>query len=62
MQHLQAGALDLALEFLTLSYEKCRLDPLLLQEMGVLYYHLQEYVFLVDIKCELIVLKRQSTI
>ncbi|ODV58571.1 anaphase promoting complex subunit CDC16 [Ascoidea rubescens DSM 1968] len=51
MQYLQMNNLTLAEEYLTTSYQICNTDPLLLNEMGVIYYHKNdlkkaEYYFL----------------
>lgn len=40
MQHLQLNNLTLAHEYLTTAHNLCRTDPLLLNEMGVVFYHL----------------------
>ncbi|KAL8762728.1 MAG: hypothetical protein Q9184_001322 [Pyrenodesmia sp. 2 TL-2023] len=40
MQHLQLHNLNLAHEYLTTAHTLCRTDPLLLNEMGVVFYHL----------------------
>lgn len=42
MQHLHLNNLALAEEYLCSSYSICRTDPLLLNEMGVVYYHKTE--------------------
>ncbi|KAH3675942.1 hypothetical protein WICMUC_002238 [Wickerhamomyces mucosus] len=42
MQYLQMGNLTLASEYLLSSYSICSVDPLLLNEMGVIYYHKNE--------------------
>lgn len=39
MQHLQMNNVNLAEEYLLASYQICNTDPLLLNEMGVIYYH-----------------------
>lgn len=39
MQNLQLNNLGLASEYLTAAYKRCKTDPLLLNEMGVVYYH-----------------------
>lgn len=39
MQHLQMNNINLAEEYLLASYHICNTDPLLLNEMGVIYYH-----------------------
>lgn len=39
MQNLQLNNLALAHEYLNTAYELCQSDPLLLNEMGVVYYH-----------------------
>ncbi|KAF2865803.1 hypothetical protein BDV95DRAFT_506517 [Massariosphaeria phaeospora] len=39
MQNLQLNNLSLAHEYLNTAYELCENDPLLLNEMGVVYYH-----------------------
>ncbi|ODQ66715.1 TPR-like protein [Nadsonia fulvescens var. elongata DSM 6958] len=39
MQHLQLNNVILAEEYLNLSCQICKTDPLLLNEMGVVYYH-----------------------
>lgn len=39
MQNLQLNNLSLAHEYLNTAYELCQNDPLLLNEMGVVYYH-----------------------
>ncbi|KAL9024913.1 MAG: hypothetical protein Q9196_006164, partial [Gyalolechia fulgens] len=40
MQHLQLNNMTLAHEYLTTAHNLCRTDPLLLNEMGVVFYHL----------------------
>lgn len=40
MQHLQLNNLTLAHEYLTTAHNLCRTDPLLLNELGVVFYHL----------------------
>ncbi|CAL8582392.1 anaphase-promoting complex subunit Cut9 [Xanthoria parietina] len=40
MQHLQLHNLTLAHEYLTTAYKLCSTDPLLLNETGVVFYHL----------------------
>ncbi|KAL8682697.1 MAG: hypothetical protein Q9186_001293 [Xanthomendoza sp. 1 TL-2023] len=40
MQHLQLNNPTLAHEYLTTAHTLCRTDPLLLNEMGVVFYHL----------------------
>ncbi|KAL8924411.1 MAG: hypothetical protein Q9172_002713 [Xanthocarpia lactea] len=40
MQHLQLHNLTLAHEYLTTAMDLCNTDPLLLNEMGVVFYHL----------------------
>lgn len=42
MQHLQVGSFNLSKDYLLLAYDICKTDPLLLQELGALYYNLQE--------------------
>lgn len=42
MQHLHLNNLTLAEEYLYTSYSICKTDPLLLNEMGVVYYHKTE--------------------
>jgi anaphase-promoting complex subunit 6 len=42
MQHLQVGSLNLAKDYLMLAYDICKTDPLLIQELGALYYNMQE--------------------
>lgn len=42
MQYLQMSNLTLAEEYLLSSYSICSVDPLLLNEMGVIYYHKNE--------------------
>lgn len=42
MQYLQMSNLTLAEEYLLSSYSICSMDPLLLNEMGVIYYHKNE--------------------
>ncbi|KAF2467895.1 anaphase-promoting complex subunit Cut9 [Lindgomyces ingoldianus] len=39
MQNLQLNNLSLAHEYLNTAYDLCKTDPLLLNEMGVVYYH-----------------------
>lgn len=39
MQNLQLNNLSLAHEYLNTAYQLCQTDPLLLNEMGVVYYH-----------------------
>lgn len=39
MQHLQMNNLNLAEEYLLTSYQICNSDPLLLNELGVIYFH-----------------------
>ncbi|ODV64828.1 anaphase-promoting complex component [Hyphopichia burtonii NRRL Y-1933] len=39
MQHLQMNNLNLAEEYLLASYQICNSDPLLLNELGVIYFH-----------------------
>lgn len=39
MQHLQINSINLAEEYLMASYQICNTDPLLLNELGVIYYH-----------------------
>ncbi|ANB13281.1 anaphase promoting complex subunit CDC16 [Sugiyamaella lignohabitans] len=43
MQHLQLGNVTLADDYLATSYNVCKTDPLLLNEMGVVYYEKREY-------------------
>ncbi|CAG8559618.1 8726_t:CDS:10 [Paraglomus occultum] len=43
MQHLQASNLLAAEEYLLTSYQICKGDPLVLNELGVLYYNKQNY-------------------
>ncbi|KAI5954964.1 CDC16 [Candida jiufengensis] len=43
MQHLQMNNLNLSEEYLMLSYEICSEDPLLLNEIGVLYFHKNQF-------------------
>jgi len=70
MQHLQASNLLAAEEYLLTSYQTCKGDPLVLNELGVLYYNKQKYVrgynfYLsidVGIKLSLSVIKLQSAI
>ncbi|KAL8724000.1 MAG: hypothetical protein Q9181_007034, partial [Wetmoreana brouardii] len=40
MQHLQLNNMTLAHEYLTTAHNLCHTDPLLLNEMGVVFYHL----------------------
>lgn len=42
MQHLQLNNLTLAEEYLQTAYTICTTDPLLLNEMGVVFYHKNE--------------------
>lgn len=44
MQHLKVGNYTLSKEYLFLAQDMCKQDPLLLQELGILYYNLEEYV------------------
>ncbi|SCU81118.1 LADA_0B11298g1_1 [Lachancea dasiensis] len=44
MQYLLMGALPLAEEYFVLAYDVCPYDPLLLNEMGVLYFKKNDYV------------------
>lgn len=39
MQHLQLNNVTLADEYLTTAFELCKSDPLLLNELGVVFYH-----------------------
>ena len=39
MQNLQLNNLGLANEYLNAAFKRCKTDPLLLNEMGVVYYH-----------------------
>ncbi|KAF2436915.1 cell division cycle protein-like protein [Tothia fuscella] len=42
MQNLQLGNLRLAKEYLKVAYDLCKEDPLLLNELGVVFYHEEE--------------------
>lgn len=43
MQYMSSNTLSLAEEYFTLSYDICPNDPLLLNEMGVMYYKQKDY-------------------
>ncbi|KAH6561661.1 hypothetical protein BASA62_009656 [Batrachochytrium salamandrivorans] len=43
MQYLSSNNLELAMKFLTDAYSKCDSDPILLNELGVLYYRQGKY-------------------
>lgn len=42
MQHLQLNNIILADEYLNTSYNMCKTDPLLLNELGVVSFHKQQ--------------------
>lgn len=44
MQHLQMNTLNLAEEYLMALYHICNLDPLLLNELGVINYHRNNFI------------------
>jgi len=46
MQHLQISNNQLAEGFLTVAYGICDSDPILLNELGVLYYNKKEYIYI----------------